>query len=75
MDPTRFEADRLIEEACSQTGEDDFGEPGWREGLDILLGSLIEEARLNDVGVEVAASDLRLPRDPLDAHWLAPGPP
>ena len=59
MDPTRFEADRLIEEACSQTGQDDFGEPEWRQGLDILLGSLIEEARLNDVGVEVAASDLR----------------
>ena len=53
MDPKRFEADRLIEEACGHMGEDDFGEPGWRQGFDILLGSLIEEARLNDVGVEV----------------------
>jgi Sulfotransferase family len=58
IDPSRFDRDRLIEEAVRRTGEDDFGEPGWLEALDVLLPSLVDEARLNDVGVEVAAGDM-----------------
>jgi hypothetical protein len=58
MDPGRFDRDRLVEAAIATTGEDDFGEDGWREGLDLLLGGLCEEARLNDLGVEIAAGEL-----------------
>jgi hypothetical protein len=58
IDPSRFDRDRLIEEAVGRCGEYDFGEAGWLEGLDVLLSSLVDEARLNDVGVEVAAGDM-----------------
>ncbi|HWE70302.1 MAG TPA: sulfotransferase [Acidimicrobiales bacterium] len=58
MDPGRFDGDRLVEAAIATTGEDDFGEDGWREGLDLLLGGLCEVARLNDLGVEIAAGEL-----------------
>jgi hypothetical protein len=58
IDPSRFDRDGLIEEAVRRTGEEDFGEPGWLEALDVLLPSLVDEARLNDVGVEIAAGDM-----------------
>ncbi len=41
-----------------RTGEDDFGEGSWPEGLDILLDSLRHEARFNDLGVEIASSEI-----------------
>jgi hypothetical protein len=40
-----------------QTGEIDLGEPTWEEGLDILLDSLVHEAHLNDLGVEIAVAE------------------
>ena len=36
--------------AVAQTGLSDFGDEAYREGLEILLGSLRDEARLNDRG-------------------------
>jgi len=56
-DAGRFDRARLAGEAASQVGEDDFGEPSWQEGLDILLDSLQQEARLNDLGVEIALAE------------------
>ena len=50
--------DRLLEEAARQTGLTDFGEDGFREPLDILLGSLREEARLNELGVFTMHRDI-----------------
>jgi hypothetical protein len=58
MGDARFDADRLVAEATQLTGEDDLGEPTWREGLEVLLPSLVEEARLNDIGVEMAAGEV-----------------
>jgi hypothetical protein len=52
---TRFDRDRLVEEAMAATGESDLGADTWQEGLDVLLDGFREEARLNDIGVEVAA--------------------
>jgi hypothetical protein len=46
----RFDADQLVATAVESTGFDDFGEDGWREGLDRLLDALDDEAQLNDVG-------------------------
>src|SRR5260370_14336116 len=40
----------LMAEATAQTGLDDFGDDSFREGLDILVRSLRDEARLNAVG-------------------------
>jgi hypothetical protein len=40
----------IQQEAVAQTGLDDFGEDSYREGLEILLASLSDEARLNARG-------------------------
>ena len=53
----RLRRDRLVEEAVGAAGSDDFGEDTWQEGLDRLLASQVEEARLNEVGVEMAAGE------------------
>src|SRR6185369_5970439 len=42
--------DDLLQAAATQTGLDDFGEDSFREGLEILLSSLCDEARLNAKG-------------------------
>lgn len=40
----------LLQTAVAQTGLDDFGDDSFREGLEILLTSLRDEARLNAKG-------------------------
>jgi Sulfotransferase family len=61
----RLTAAALIEQACEWAGRDDFGDfdegDTWRDGLDRLLDGLISEARLNDLGVEIAALDVVRP--------------
>ena len=49
----------LVEGAAAETGLVDLGEDSWQEGLDRLLHALRTEADLNDVGAQVAASQLR----------------
>jgi hypothetical protein len=51
----RLDRDRLVEEALATAGSDDLGADTWQEGLDRLLAGLHEEARLHELGVEVAA--------------------
>lgn len=43
-------ASELIARAKAETSLSDFGEDGFREGLEILVGSADAEARFNDVG-------------------------
>jgi hypothetical protein len=50
--------DRFVDAAIEATGLDDFGEPTWQEGLDLLLDSLGRTAKLNDVGVGVASDGI-----------------
>jgi hypothetical protein len=58
----RFQPDLLVEQACEQAGSDDFGDDdSWREGLALLCDGLVSEARLNDLGVEIAVPDLVRP--------------
>jgi hypothetical protein len=45
--------DELITRARSQTGLTDFGADTWREGLEVLVGSALNEARLNDLGEQL----------------------
>ncbi|UNB50352.1 sulfotransferase [Mycolicibacterium sp. YH-1] len=55
----RFEPDALIAQACDIAGSDDFGEPdGWRDNLALLADGLATEARLSDLGVEIAVMDI-----------------
>ncbi|MBX7430847.1 sulfotransferase [Mycobacterium sp. Y57] len=62
MTADRFVPDRLVEQACAAAGSTDFGgaELGetWRDGLARLCDGLAGEARLNDLGVEIAAMDI-----------------
>jgi hypothetical protein len=58
VDDDRLSRDRLLAAAAALAGSDDLGDPTWQEGFDLLLDGLEHEARLNDVGVEVAATDL-----------------
>ena len=62
----RFDPAALIEQACQWAGSDDFGadfdpDETWRDGLGRLCEGLVSEARLNDLGVEIAALDLVRP--------------
>lgn len=62
MSAERFQPDLLVEQACEQAGSDDFGgDDSWREGLALLCDGLVTEARLNDLGVEIAVLDLVRP--------------
>ncbi len=40
----------LLDAACAATGLDDFGDDSFREGLDVYVASLDDEARLNEIG-------------------------
>ena len=42
--------DGVVAGAVARTGLDDFGDDSFREGLEVLLASLRDEARLNDRG-------------------------
>ena len=50
-----IDIDRVIEELTAETGLDDFGDPTYRDGLDVLVAASTDEARLSDVGHVVAA--------------------
>ncbi|RDH74822.1 sulfotransferase [Mycolicibacterium moriokaense] len=59
----RFDPPALIQQAVDWAGSDDFGtdfdeNETWRDGLGRLCEGLTQEARLNDLGVEMAALDL-----------------
>lgn len=56
----RFDPGLLVEQACEIAGSDDFGEGGdtWRDNLGRLCAELATQARLNDLGVEIAVMDI-----------------
>ena len=54
----RFNPERLIATACEEAGSEDFGDDGWQPGLHRLADGLINEARLSDIGVEIAHLDI-----------------
>ena len=53
-----IDVDRVIEELMAETGLDDFGDPTYRDGLDVLVAALADEARLSDVGHAVAVGQI-----------------
>jgi len=54
MTDAGLDADQLIARAMESTGLEDFGAATWREGLEHLIPSLREEARLNELGEQIA---------------------
>jgi hypothetical protein len=55
---TDLDAKQLIAQACDATGLDDFGADGWQEGLERLVDSLSDEAKLNELGAAVVGGEL-----------------
>ena len=59
MSATHFQPDLLVEQACEMADSDDFGlDDTWRDGLTRLCDGLASEARLSDLGVEIARGDV-----------------
>lgn len=50
----RLQAEEMIAAAEQRTGLNNWGDPGFRERLDVLCASLRDEAGLSDTGVAVA---------------------
>jgi len=59
MSTDALDENALVAQAREITGLDDFGEDTWREGLERLIAALREEAALNEIGVQVAAGEIR----------------
>jgi len=53
-----LDMERLVDAATTATGLDDLGADDWREGLSRLTVALDEEARLNELGEQVAAGEI-----------------
>jgi hypothetical protein len=53
-----IEVKNLVDTACERAGSDDFGPDTWREGLDILVRSLVGEGSLNELGEQVFANQI-----------------
>ena len=66
-----FAEEALLEGARRKTGLEDFGDPGFREPLRVLLASLAE-APLNAIGTTVLRASLRrsLVQRLLAQHWF-----
>ena len=43
-----MDIDQLVDAACERAGSTDFGPDTWQEGLGVLVGSLRDEAALNE---------------------------
>jgi hypothetical protein len=50
--------DDLVKQATVDTGLDDFGDPTFRDGLDVFIANVDGEARLNQVGLLVAKGQI-----------------
>ena len=55
-----IDVDRVIDELRAETGLNDFGDPTYRDGLDVLVAALTDEAHLNDVGHAVAVGQIHV---------------
>jgi hypothetical protein len=53
-----LDMDLLVETAANATGLHDFGDDDWRDGLSRLTAALDEEARLNELGEQIAAGEI-----------------
>jgi hypothetical protein len=51
--------DRVLEEVAAQAGLDDYGDPTFRDGLDVFADALRTEADPNDIGCMVADAQIR----------------
>ncbi|MEJ5253820.1 MAG: sulfotransferase [Acidimicrobiales bacterium] len=50
--------DELLASACAATGLDDLGDPSWQEGLEVLVASANDDARLTAMGEAIIAAQI-----------------
>jgi hypothetical protein len=53
-----IDVDRLVDTACETMGLSDFGGDTWREGLDRLVDSMVNEAALNELGMSLVPDEI-----------------
>jgi hypothetical protein len=53
------DVDRVMEELVAETGLSDFGDPSFRDGLDVFVAAASGEANLNPIGEASAAGQVR----------------
>jgi hypothetical protein len=53
-----MEVDQLLDTAYERAGSDDLGAETWRQGLEVLVGSLNDEAALNEMGRAAMADQI-----------------
>jgi hypothetical protein len=58
MPETALDVERLVAGAHDATGLDDFGAASWRDGLERLVDALRNEARLHELGEQIAAGEI-----------------
>lgn len=56
---TIVDVDGVIDQLVAETGLTDFGDPTYRDGLDVFVDALDNEADLNDIGRAAAAGQVR----------------
>ena len=54
----RFDPDTFIDQAIRETGLDDFGDPGFREGLDLICRTFSEDEGMTGLGQMAARGEL-----------------
>ncbi len=54
----RIDADELLATASDRSGLDDFGEPTYRVGLDVLVDTLATEGALSELGAAITPDNL-----------------
>lgn len=65
-------AEQLLDDATATTGLEDFGEPSFRDGLEVLVDALNNEAQLNTIGgpaAEALITDSLVNRLKVTDHW------
>ena len=60
VDTSALDAEALLATARAATGLESMGEDTWQDGLARLIDALKSEARLNDIGVQVAAGEIQM---------------
>ncbi len=70
------DVDEVIADVAKETGLSDYGDPSFRDGLEVFVASLSEEAGLNEIGQVAAVGQIRhaLTNRLLVEDWVARHP-
>jgi hypothetical protein len=71
-----IDVDEVIDDVAREAGLDEYGDPSFRDGLEVFVASLSEEAGLNEIGQAAAVGQIRnaLTNRLLVEDWIAKHP-